>query len=78
MDGPLGDAAALGAEPMPFVMAIMMAGSASFATPLGYQTNLMVYGPGGYRFADYLRVGLPMNALVGLLTVLLAPLVWGF
>ena len=74
----LGTAAALGAEPMPFVMAIMMAGSASFATPLGYQTNLMVYGPGGYRFADYLRVGLPMNALVGLLTVLLAPLVWGF
>ncbi len=74
----LGTAVALDASPMPFVMAIMMAGSASFATPLGYQTNLMVYGPGGYRFSDYLRVGLPMNALVALLTVLIAPLVWGF
>ncbi|MGD9660468.1 MAG: SLC13 family permease [Porticoccaceae bacterium] len=57
----------------PFVFAIMMAASASFATPLGYQTNLMVYGPGGYKFTDFLRIGLPMNLIVGMtaLTVLL-------
>lgn len=63
---------------MPFVMSIMMAGSASFSTPLGYQTNLMVFGPGGYRFSDYLRFGLPMNVLVCLITVSLAPLIWSF
>jgi di/tricarboxylate transporter len=69
---------ALGVDFMPFVIAIMMAGSASFATPLGYQTNLMVYGPGGYSFADFLRVGIPMNLVVGLGTVLLTPLVFPF
>ncbi|WP_299197352.1 SLC13 family permease [uncultured Amphritea sp.] len=53
----------------PFVFAIMMAASASFATPLGYQTNLMVYGPGGYRFMDFVRVGLPMNIVVGAATL---------
>lgn len=63
---------------LPFVIAIMMAGSASFATPIGYQTNLMVYGPGGYRFSDYLRVGLPMNALVGITAVGLIPIIWPF
>jgi di/tricarboxylate transporter len=59
----------LGIEAEPFVFAVMMAASASFATPLGYQTNLMVYGPGGYRARDFLRAGLPMNVLVGLVTV---------
>ncbi|MBN2563919.1 MAG: SLC13 family permease [Phycisphaerae bacterium] len=63
---------------LPFVIAIMIAGSASFATPLGYQTNLMVYGPGGYRFSDYLKLGIPMNLLIGLTTVLLAPMIWPF
>ncbi|MGL6160012.1 SLC13 family permease [Microbulbifer sp.] len=58
-----------GLNPEPFMFAVMMAASASFATPLGYQTNLMVYGPGGYRFSDYLRVGIPMNLLVGLVSI---------
>jgi len=59
-----------------FAITIMVAASASFATPIGYQTNLMVYGPGGYRFTDYLWVGLPLTLLVGLITVLIVPLVW--
>lgn len=63
---------------MPFIIAIMIGGSASFATPLGYQTNLMVYGPGGYRFADFLRIGVPMNIIIGITTVLLTPLVFPF
>ena len=61
---------------MPFVIAIMVAGSASFSTPLGYQTNTMVWGPGGYRFSDYLRMGLPMNALTCLITLTITPMVW--
>ena len=63
---------------MPFVIAIMMAESASFATPLGYQTNLMVYGPGGYTIKDFLRIGLPMNFVVGAVTVAITPLVFPF
>lgn len=58
-----------GLDPEPFMLAVMMAASASFATPLGYQTNLMVYGPGGYRFSDFVRIGVPMNILVGAATV---------
>ena len=53
---------AMNVNPTPFIVAIMVAASASFATPFGYQTNLMVYGPGGYRFADYLRIGIPQCA----------------
>ena len=71
-------AARLEASAMPCVVAVMMAASAGFATPIGYQTNLMVYGPGGYRFADYLKVGVPLDLLIGVVTVLLAPLVWPF
>ncbi|SBS35756.1 Sodium-dependent dicarboxylate transporter SdcS [Marinomonas spartinae] len=60
----------------PFIFAIMMAASASFATPLGYQTNLMVYGPGNYRFGDFLKVGLPMNIFVGIITLSLLINFW--
>jgi di/tricarboxylate transporter len=74
----LATAASLHVNPVPFVIVVMMAASAGFATPIGYQTNLMVYGPGGYRFSDYLRVGVPLDLLVWLVTVLVAPLVWGF
>ena len=63
---------------LPFAIVIMKAASASFATPIGYQTNLMVMGSGGYRFADYLRMGVPLTLLTGLLTVLIVPWVWPF
>jgi di/tricarboxylate transporter len=62
----------------PFAMAIMMAASCGFATPVVYQTNLMVYGPGGYRFGDYLRFGGPLNLVVWAVTVAVAPRVWPF
>ena len=68
----------LGVSVMPFLMCLMIAGSASFATPIGYQTNLMVYGAGGYRFSDYMRIGIPLNLLIGVLAVLLAPRIWGW
>ncbi len=68
----------LGVSVMPFVVGVMMAGSNDFATPMGYQTNLMVYGPGGYRFTDYLRLGGPLNLLLWGTAVGIIPLVWGF
>jgi di/tricarboxylate transporter len=68
----------LGVDIMPFAIAIMMAASASFSTPIGYQTNLMVYGPGGYRFSDYFRVGIPLNLLMWLITVSIIPWIWPF
>lgn len=68
----------LGVSLLPFAIAIMFAASASFITPLGYQTNLMVMGPGGYRFLDYVRLGLPLSFIVGITTLLLIPLVWEF
>ena len=68
----------LGVHPLPFVMAITVAASCGFATPIGYQTNLMIYGPGGYKFTDYVRYGGPLNLIVMALTVALAPLIWPF
>jgi len=65
-------------NPMPFVFAITVAASCGFATPMGYQTNLMIYGPGGYRFSDYMRFGGPLNLIVMAVTVFLAPLIWPF
>ena len=68
----------LGTDVRPFAICVMMAASCGFATPIGYQTNLMVYGPGGYRFGDYLRIGVPLDLLIGTLAVTLTPLVWPF
>lgn len=72
----IGLAASLGIDPRPLVIAVMVAASASFATPIGYQTNMLVYGPGGYKFTDFLRVGIPLNLSVGLLASALIPLIW--
>jgi di/tricarboxylate transporter len=69
---------ALDVNLVPFAITIMIAASASFSTPIGYQTNLMVYGPGGYRYTDYVRIGLPLNLLIMAMTVSLTPLIWGF
>ena len=68
----------LGVDPMPFVMAVMMGASAGFMTPIGYQTNLMIYAPGGYRFTDYLRVGAPLSLVVGVAVLWAIPLFWPF
>jgi len=74
----LAAARSLGVSFMPFAIAIMVAASGGFATPIGYQTNLMVYGPGGYRFSDYARLGVPLDLVFMIVTVLLAPLVYPF
>lgn len=63
---------------MPFAIVLTIAAASAFATPIGYQTNLMVYGPGGYRGADFLRVGGPLTILVGVFTILWVPLIWPF
>ncbi len=67
-----------GLDPMPFAIAVAVAASASFATPIGYQTNLMVYGPGGYRFSDFLKIGIPMNLIFMTVALIIIPLVWSF
>jgi len=71
-----GVAVQLGLDPRPFVVAVMFGASASFATPVGYQTNTLVYSAGGYRFLDFVRIGVPMNIIVGGVTVLVIPLIW--
>ncbi|KJZ26413.1 SLC13 family permease [Tritonibacter mobilis] len=72
----VGLAQAMGLDPRPLVIAVMIAASASFATPIGYQTNMLVYGPGGYKFSDFLRVGIPLNLSMGLLVSAVIPLLW--
>lgn len=74
----IGLAEQLGVDPRPFVVAVLFAASASFATPIGYQTNTFVYGAGGYRFTDFVRIGLPLNVLMWITAVLVIPLFWGF
>lgn len=71
-------AAAIDADPRPFAIAVALAAALSLATPLGYQTNLMVYGPGGYRFTDFLRLGAPLQLALAGVALALIPLVWGF
>lgn len=71
-------AEALGVSVMPFAIAVMIAASSSFLTPIGYQTNLMVYGPGGYRFSDFLRVGGVLSLLVAGVALTLIPVIWPF
>ncbi len=68
----------MGVSFVPFAFAIMMGASASFATPIGYQCNMMVYGPGGYRFSDFLRIGIPMNLIMWVVASILIPMIWPF
>ncbi|MEM1234813.1 MAG: SLC13 family permease [Pseudomonadota bacterium] len=72
----IGLASAVGMDPRGLVVAVMIAASCSFATPIGYQTNMLVYGPGGYKFTDFLRVGIPLNLTVGLLASAVIPFIW--
>lgn len=74
----IGAAQTLGADPKPFLMAVAFAASTSFATPVGYQTNAMVYTAGGYRFADFARVGIPLNLLFFAIAVWGIPRFWPF
>jgi len=72
----IGLAQTMGIDPRPLVIAVMVAASASFATPIGYQTNTLVYGPGGYSFTDFMKVGIPLNLLIGIIASALIPVFW--
>jgi di/tricarboxylate transporter len=69
-------AADAGMDLYPFLIVLMMAASASFSTPIGYQTNLMVMGPGGYQFGDYLRFGIPLQVVLGIVSVAMVSWLW--
>lgn len=71
-------AAQVNADPMPFVIAVAVGASAAFSTPMGYQTNMIVYGPGGYRFRDFVKIGLPLNVIIMVIALLVIPKVWHF
>jgi len=71
-------AVSIGVDPKPFIIAVCFGASACFATPIGYQTNLLVYGPGGYRFSDYLKLGIPLNLIVLVMGGLFIPRIWPF
>lgn len=72
----IGVAQQMGVDPRPFVVAVMFAASASFATPIGYQTNTFVYNAGGYKFSDFLRIGIPLNVLMLIVAMLVIPWIW--
>jgi di/tricarboxylate transporter len=72
----IGLANALGFDARTFVVAVMLAASASFATPVGYQTNMLIYGLGGYKFLNFTKVGLPLNLSVGVLVSVLISIIW--
>ena len=74
----IGIAAALGVSADPMLMAVAVGASAAFLTPIGHQNNLLVMGPGGYRFGDYWRMGLPLEVLLAALAVWLIPVMWPF
>jgi di/tricarboxylate transporter len=66
----------MGVDPRAFIFAVAFAASASFITPIGYQTNLMVYGPGGYKFSDYIRVGFPLALIFWITAIFVLPVLW--
>ena len=68
----------LGVNGMPFAITVMVGASCSFISPMGYQTNLMVYGPGGYKFSDFVKIGVPLTIVVGIVTLVLIPMIWPF
>jgi di/tricarboxylate transporter len=68
----------LGLSFMPFAITVMVGASCSFISPMGYQTNLMVYGPGGYKFTDYVKMGVPLTVVVGIVSIILTPMFFGF
>ena len=72
----IGLATALGLDPRPLVVAVMIAASCAFATPIGYQTNTLVYGPGGYRFSDFMRIGIPLNLSMSVIVSAVIPFIW--
>ena len=74
----IGAAEGLGVSPYPFVFTMMAAAGCNFLTPVTYQTNLMVYGPGGYKFVDFPRLGVPLTLLVAIIAITIAPLVFPF
>lgn len=68
----------IGCDARPFLIAVTLAASFAFASPVGYQTHMMVYGPGGYRFSDFVKIGVPLNALLWVVAVVLIPMIWPF
>jgi di/tricarboxylate transporter len=71
-------AADMGVSPYPLLMTVAVAASAAFLSPVGHPSNVMIMGPGGYKFSDYIRVGLPLTLVVLAVTLLVAPLIWPF